>query len=340
MKGLLKETIVVGDYRALLNVKETQRAVQEAGMFFERELADRLNLTLVSAPLFVKAGTGINDNLNGEERPVSFTANAVPGQDLEIVHSLAKWKRAALSHYGFERGEGLFTRMSAIRRDEELDNLHSLYVDQWDWERTISREDRNEDTLRRIVRTIYEVIRAAELHVFSLYPAIRPILPADIVFVTSQELEDRYPSLSANERETEIAKEHGAVFIMQIGGVLRSGSKHDGRSPDYDDWTLNGDIVLWNPVIQRAYEVSSMGIRVDETALRKQLKLAGCEERASLDFHRALLDGRLTDSIGGGIGQSRLYMFLLRKAHIAEVQASVWPDEMVERFGQAEVSFL
>ncbi|MEK8127217.1 aspartate--ammonia ligase [Paenibacillus filicis] len=340
MKGLWKEQVVVRDYRSLLNAKETQKAIQKAGTFFENRLASELNLTQVTAPLFLRSGTGVNDNLNGEERPVTFTARALPDLELEIVHSLAKWKRTALAYYGFDRGEGIFTRMNAIRRDEELDPLHSLYVDQWDWERVIGKEERNEETLKSIVRTIYGAIRAAEQHLYESYPQIAPILPETIAFVTSQELEDAYPSLSASERESEIAEKYGAVFVMQIGGRLRSGIPHDGRSPDYDDWTLNGDMILWNPVIGQAFEVSSMGIRVDEAALVRQLELASCEERGELDFHRALLEGRLPYSVGGGIGQSRLFMFLLRKAHIAEVQTSVWPETAEEPFSRANVHFL
>ena len=245
-----------------------------------------------------------------------------------MVHSLAKWKRHALGRYGFSVGEGLYTDMNAIRRDEDLDNLHSVYVDQWDWERVIAKEERTEETLKKMVNSVYEALRVTEKYVANKYPAIPPILPEKITFVTTQELEDRYPFLTAKEREREAAKEYGAVFLMQIGGALNSGKPHDGRAPDYDDWKLNGDIIVYYPVLDIALELSSMGIRVDEEALKEQLKAAGCEERMELPFQKALLEGKLPYTVGGGIGQSRICMFYLRKAHIGEVQASIWPQEM------------
>ncbi|QCX32533.1 aspartate--ammonia ligase [Caloramator sp. E03] len=261
---------------------------------------------------------------------IKWRYNILESRDVQIVHSLAKWKRLALKRYGFKVGEGLYTDMNAIRRDEDLDNLHSVYVDQWDWEKVIKKEERNVEKLKEIVQDIYSVFKATEDYVTKLYPQISKVLPEKISFITTQELEDMYPKLTPKERENAIAKEKGAVFIMQIGGELKSGIKHDGRSPDYDDWTLNGDIIFWNPVLEIAYELSSMGIRVDEEALEKQLKISGCEDRKELLFHKMLLNGELPYTVGGGIGQSRICMFFLRKAHIGEVQAAIWPDWMVE----------
>lgn len=313
-----------------LDIRETELAIKLIKDFFEHDLANELNLTRVSAPLFVRPQTGLNDNLNGIERPVAFDVKSMESEVVEVVHSLAKWKRNALKRYGFEIGEGLYTDMNAIRRDEDTDNLHSIYVDQWDWEKNIRKEDRNEATLKDTVRRIYTVMKDCEYLVSKRYPMFEPILPEEITFITSQELEDAYPGLSAKDREDAICEEKKAVFLMQIGGVLKSGEKHDGRAPDYDDWTLNGDILVWNPILGRAFELSSMGIRVDEEALDRQLKLADCEDRRHMPFHQDLLNGRLPYSMGGGIGQSRLCMFYLRKAHIGEVQASIWPDEIDE----------
>lgn len=315
-------------YASSLGVRDTEIAIKYIKDGFEKELAKALNLQRVSAPLFVRPETGLNDDLNGVERPVSFDAPSVGGKPLEIVHSLAKWKRMALGRYGFDAGEGLYTDMNAIRRDEETDNLHSMYVDQWDWEAVINKSDRTQDTLIGFVKKIYSAIKSAQKAVCGKYPVIEDILPEDIFFITTQELEDMYPDLTSKERENAIAKEKKAVFLMQIGGKLKSGEKHDGRAPDYDDWSLNGDILLYYPVLDIALEVSSMGIRVDETAMANQLKLAGCEERANMDFHSKVLNCELPYTIGGGIGQSRLCMFMLGKAHIGEVQSSVWSDEM------------
>jgi len=328
------------DYKAVLDIRKTEIAIKQLKDFFESALAAELNLTRVSAPLFVRPETGLNDNLNGVERPVSFDVKGIGGSTVEVVHSLAKWKRMALKRYGFEPGEGLYTDMNAIRRDEDLDNLHSVYVDQWDWEKIILKEERTVETLKSIVRSIFTVFKASEEYICSEYPELEKTLPDDISFITTQELEDLYPELSPKQREDAIAKEKGAVFVMKIGGLLKSGIKHDGRAPDYDDWELNGDIIFWYPVLEQAFEVSSMGIRVDEDSLVKQLKLAGNEERLKLPFHKDLLEKRLPYTVGGGIGQSRICMFLLKKAHIGEVQASVWPDEMVEICEKANIVLL
>lgn len=317
-------------YEPWLDLKETEIAIKMLKDFFEKRLADQLNLTRVSAPLFVIPESGLNDNLNGIERPVSFEVKGLENANAEIVHSLAKWKRMALSRYGFDIGEGLYTDMNAIRRDEDLDNTHSVYVDQWDWEKIIRKEERDLSTLKGIVQDIYSVLKDSENYIFDLYPQMGKILPQEIHFITSQELEDRYPHLAAMDREDQIAKEKGAVFIMQIGDVLKSGKKHDGRAPDYDDWSLNGDILVWFPILEKALELSSMGIRVDKKALERQLTLCKSEERKKLPFHQLLLEEKLPFTIGGGIGQSRLCMFFLRKAHIGEVQASSWPQEMIE----------
>jgi aspartate--ammonia ligase len=288
----------------------------------------------------VRPETGLNDNLNGTERPVSFDVKGIGHATAEIVHSLAKWKRMALKKYGVRNGEGIYADMNAIRRDEELDNLHSIYVDQWDWERIIEKKDRNIGFLKDTVRKIYRVFLDTQDYICSEYPKLERYLPEDIFFITSQELEDMYPELDPKEREDKIAEEKKAVFIMQIGHNLKSGIKHDGRAPDYDDWELNGDIIFWYPVLGRAFEVSSMGIRVDEVSLVKQLKLAGCEERMELPFHRDVLEGRLPYSIGGGIGQSRMCMFFLGKAHVGEVQASIWPDDMLLACEAANIKLL
>lgn len=318
--------IIPEDYKSKQTLIETEIHIKKIKDFFEKSLAENLNLTRVSAPLFVEPDTGINDNLNGVERPVSFDL-LESKKELQIVHSLAKWKRYSLFRYGFKLGEGLYTDMNAIRRDEELDNLHSIYVDQWDWEKIIDKKDRTIETLKATVKSIYNAFKATEA--FACYELLdeKTFLPEEISFVTTQELEDRFPDKTPKEREDLIAKEKGAVFIMQIGGALRSGKKHDGRSPDYDDWSLNGDIIFYYPLLERAFEVSSMGIRVDEEALDKQLKIAGCDDRRELKFHKMLLNGELPYTIGGGIGQSRICMYFLRKAHIGEVQASVWDDK-------------
>ncbi|AZK46639.1 aspartate--ammonia ligase [Paenibacillus lentus] len=316
-------------YESKLDIKETQKAIYMLKRFFEQQLAAALNLTNVSAPLFVMTGNGINDNLNGTESPVQFNALGIPGQTLEIVHSLAKWKRMALAYYGFEHGEGLYTQMNAIRADEVLDHLHSIYVDQWDWEKVISREERHMGTLMTTVEQIYEALKATEVFITERYPRLSRKLPEAITFITSHELEDLYPHLTPKQREDVVARDYGAVFVMQIGGLLpTSGLRHDARSPDYDDWQLNGDIIVWNPLRECAYELSSMGIRVDSHALKHQLAEAGCPERESLDFHQQLLANKLPFTIGGGIGQSRLCMFILEKAHIGEVQSSAWPLDM------------
>lgn len=325
-------------YRQLLNLKETERAIRLIKEFFQTNLAFELNLMRVTAPLFVKAGTGINDNLNGVERPVAFQIKAMDDIGAEIVHSLAKWKRMMLADYGLAYGEGLYTDMNAIRADETLDNLHSLYVDQWDWERVISAEERTPAFLKLIVRKIYDVIRRTEKYIAYQYSQIQPQLPEEITFAHSAELEARYPALTPKEREYQVAKQHGAVFITGIGGKLKNGQPHDGRAPDYDDWStpagngcegLNGDIFVYYPLLDCAFELSSMGIRVDAAALLRQLALTGTLDRKNLLFHRRLLQGELPLSIGGGIGQSRLCMLYLRKAHIGEIQASIWPDEMI-----------
>lgn len=312
-------------YKSLLDIRQTEVAIKKVKDFFERDLAIGLNLTRVSAPLFVSPESGLNDNLNGTERPVSF--DTADKQELEIVHSLAKWKRVALKNYGFKLGEGLYTDMTAIRRDEETDNIHSMYVDQWDWERIISKEQRTEEFLKKTVKIIYNTLKHTENYIAYEYDFIGNQLPESITFVTSQQLEDKYPNLTPKEREKAVAKEYGAVFIMKIGGKLKSGEIHDGRAPDYDDWELNGDIIVYYPVLDIALELSSMGIRVDEKSLEKQLKERGCEERRELDYHKALLNGELPYTIGGGIGQSRMCMYFLRKAHIGEVQSSFWGEK-------------
>lgn len=316
------------NYSSILSFRDTELAIKKVKDFFERDLAIELNLTRVSAPLFVDAQSGMNDNLNGSERPVSF--DVLTGEKFEIVHSLAKWKRYALKMYGFERGEGLYTDMNAIRRDEETDNIHSIFVDQWDWEKIISKEERNEDTLKRTVKLIYSALRHTEYYISQEYNFLGTALPEKIHFITSDELEELYPDKSRKEREYLAAKEHGAIFLMKIGGALKDGKPHDGRAPDYDDWELNGDIIVYYDVLDIALELSSMGIRVDEDALERQLKISGCENRKELAFHKSLLNGELPYTIGGGIGQSRMCMYFLRKAHIGEVQSSYWNKETVD----------
>jgi aspartate--ammonia ligase len=327
-------------YKSPQSIKDTEIAIKEVKDFFERALAKELNLTRVSAPLFVRPETGLNDNLNGVERPVSFGIKEQQDAQVEIVHSLAKWKRQALKRYEFSYGEGLYTDMSAIRRDEDTDNLHSIYVDQWDWEKIIHKEERNEDTLKQVVRHVYEALKSTEKHIAAKYDFIEEILPEEISFCTTQELEDAYPELSPKERENKVAREKKAVFLMQIGDKLASGEPHDGRAPDYDDWHLNGDILVYYPVLDIALELSSMGIRVDEESLKRQLSLSHCEERANLPFQKALLAGELPYTIGGGIGQSRICMFFMRRAHIGEVQSSIWKPDVVEMAKQKGVNLL
>lgn len=335
----MKKLEIVEGYESKMSLMETEVAIKETKDFFERDLSKELNLARVSAPLYVLPETGLNDDLNGVERPVSFDIKET-GDVAEIVQSLAKWKRMSLFRYGIKPGKGLYTDMNAIRRDEELDNLHSIYVDQWDWEKAITREERTEEYLKGVVKKIYKVFRDLELYLFEKYPYLERNLPEDIKFITTQKLEDMYPDLTPEEREDKIAKKHYAVFIQKIGGELKSGEKHDGRAPDYDDWELNGDIIFWNPVLKKAFELSSMGIRVDKEALEKQLKIRDCEERKEREFHKMLLEGKLPLSIGGGIGQSRICMFFLRKAHIGEVQASIWPDKMVKQCKEAGIHLL
>ena len=325
----MERFIIPENYQPALNLHDTQIAIKTVKDFFQKSLSERLNLLRVSAPLFVDPLSGLNDNLNGIERPVQFDIKEASGKDAEIVHSLAKWKRYALKKYGFSHGEGLYTDMVAIRRDEDTDNIHSIYVDQWDWEKIISREERTMETLQNVVRTVYTALKKTEKYMAIQYDYIEEILPREIYFITSQELEDRYPNLTPKEREYQIAKEKGAVFIMQIGKYLTSGQRHDGRAPDYDDWDLNGDIIVYYPVLDIALELSSMGIRVDAQALKNQLEISGCEDRAELDFQKSILQEELPFTIGGGIGQSRICMFYLRKVHIGEVHCSLWPEETI-----------
>ena len=336
----MSQIVIPEGYKPLLNLKETQIAIKQVKDFFQRELAAELNLKRVSAPLFVSPDSGLNDNLNGVERPVSFGVKEQDDKPFEIVHSLAKWKRLALKRYNFNVGEGLYTDMNAIRRDEETDNIHSIFVDQWDWEKINPADARNEKTLRDTVKAVYEALRVTEKYVANKYDYVECFLPEEITFITTQELVDLYPDMSAKEREYEIVKKHGAVFLMQIGDILSNGEKHDGRAPDYDDWKLNGDILVYYPVLDIALELSSMGIRVNAEVLAEQLKKAGCEERAELPFQKDLLEGRLPQTIGGGIGQSRICMFFLRKAHIGEIQVSVWPDEIYDEAAARGITIL
>ena len=328
------------NYNPKLSGRETERAVKFIKDTFQKEIMAALNLQRISAPLFVRPETGLNDNLNGVERPVSFDAPCIGGKVLEIVHSLAKWKRMTLGRYGFDVGEGLYTDMNAIRRDEEVDNLHSMYVDQWDWEAVITHEQRTVETLKKFVNNIYGAMKRTQETVCEKYHEIANNFPEEIVFVTTQELEDMYPDLEPKERENNLLREKKAVFLMQIGKELKSGKKHDGRAPDYDDWELNGDIILYNPVLDSAFELSSMGIRVDEESLVRQIEIANCPERLELEFHKKLLNKELPYTIGGGIGQSRLCMFMLGKAHIGEVQSSVWPEEMREACAKSNIKLM
>ena len=336
-------------YRPLLGVTETERAIKLLKDFFELNLATELNLSRVTAPLFVQGGTGINDDLNGIERPVAFPVKDLPGVRAEIVQSLAKWKRLQLAELNFAPGYGLYTDMNALRPDETLDNTHSIYVDQWDWERVIGSAQRNVEFLRRIVGKIYACLKRTEHFVFERYPAIRPELPEEITFIHAEDLRARYPRLPPRQREQRFLRECGAAFITGIGGELSDGTIHDGRAPDYDDWStptpdgrcgLNGDIFVWNPVLRMAFELSSMGIRVDRRALRRQLRIRGCEERRKLFWHQKLLRNEMPLSVGGGIGQSRLCMFFLRKAHVGEIQASLWPDPMIAVCRQHNIPLL
>ena len=336
----MENFILPEGYRSELNLYDTQIAIKTVKDFFQKLLSERLHLLRVSAPLFVDPASGLNDNLNGVERPVCFGIKDQDERQAEIVHSLAKWKRFALKKYGFHIGEGLYTDMSAIRRDEVADNIHSIYVDQWDWEKIISREERDLETLMDTVRAVYKVLRKTEKYMSIQYDYIEEILPQDIYFITTQELEDRFPDCTPKEREYHIAREKGAVCIMQIGDVLKSGQRHDGRAPDYDDWALNADIVVYYPVLDIALELSSMGIRVDKDTLQSQLEKAGCPERAQLPFQKAILEEKLPFTIGGGIGQSRICMFFLRKAHIGEVQCSLWPDEVMEEAAKHNLQIL
>ncbi len=341
MASSMERIHIPAGYAPSLSLYETQKAIVVVKRVFQDTFSGALHLRRVSAPLFVAADSGINDDLNGVERAVTFDIPAV-GIDAQVIHSLAKWKRMALRDYGFLPGRGLYTDMNAIRRDEELDNLHSIYVDQWDWEKVITREQRTVDFLKETVKAIVGAMCDTERTLRAIYPMLetRPPISRDITFLTAQELEDRYPDLTPKERENALLKEHPTVFLMGIGGKLRSGRPHDGRAPDYDDWDLNGDLLVWNDLLGCAMELSSMGIRVDEESMRRQLKLSGHEERASLPFHRDLLEGRLPLTIGGGIGQSRLCMLLLGKAHIGEVQASLWGPETCKAAREAGIPLL
>ncbi len=346
----MPELILKENYNPLLDLRETEIAIKFIKDFFEAELAKALNLQRVSAPLFVQRGSGVNDDLNGIERKVSFQIKDANSCTAECLFSLAKWKRMVLAQYGFGYGEGLYTDMNAIRPDEEcLDNLHSVYVDQWDWERVVKAEERNLDFLKNIVRKIYNVLKKTEQMVDSRYLQIDPVLPDEITFVHTEDLHKEFPDLSPRQREKKACEKYGAVFIIGIGGKLIDGTFHDGRAPDYDDWItptingkkgLNGDIFVWNPVLECAFELSSMGIRVDKDSMRQQLEQRGCIDRLEQQWHKKLLNDELPLSIGGGIGQSRLCMFMLRKLHIGEVQASIWPDEMIAQCNQAGVRLL
>ena len=336
----MSNLMIPKNYKSDLSLIETQRAIKKIKDYFQQELAYGLRLRRVSAPLFVEPETGLNDNLNGVERRVEFTVKDMNEKTVEIVQSLAKWKRYALGRYGIKPGHGIYTDMNAIRRDEEMDNLHSIYVDQWDWERVMTKDERNEEFLHEIVEIIYNSVKNLGDYVNRLYRDIQTEIPNEIYFITTQELEDLYPNKTPKEREDLICRDHGAVFLEKIGGDLKSGKPHDGRAPDYDDWELNGDILLWNEVLEKAFEISSMGIRVDAEAMDRQLTLSGHDERRSQEFHQMILNDELPLSIGGGIGQSRLCMYFLRKAHIGEVQASVWPKEMREECRRHGINLL
>ena len=332
--------IIPENYDPVLDLRQTQEAIKYIRDTFQKEIGRALQLSRISAPLFVPKSSGLNDNLNGVETPVSFIIPQMPNEELEVVHSLAKWKRMALKKYGFKMHEGLYTNMNAIRKDEEVDNLHSYYVDQWDWEKIISKEERNEETLKRHVLKIFKVIKHMEHEVWYKYPHAVNRLPDKIHFFTSQELEDRYPDLTPTERETAMCKEYGCIFVMGVGKKLKSGIKHDGRAPDYDDWDLNGDILFWFEPLKCALEISSMGIRVDEDSLVKQLETENCLDRLQLPYHQQIMNKELPYTIGGGIGQSRLCMLLLKKAHVGEVQASIWPQEMIDECSKHNINLL
>ena len=336
----MEKFIIPKDYHSELNLHDTQIAIKTVKDFFQNLLSQRLNLSRVSAPLFVDPASGLNDNLNGVERPVTFDIKEQNGREAEVVQSLAKWKRYALKKYGFSYGEGLYTDMNAIRRDEITDNIHSIFVDQWDWEKIIKKDERTIATLMDTVKVVYKCLRKTEKYMAIQYDYIEEILPHDIFFVTTQELADMFPDNTPKEREYYIAKAKGAVCIMQIGDILENGERHDGRAPDYDDWSLNADIVVYYPVLDIALELSSMGIRVDKKALLSQLKKAGCEERKDLPFQKAIINEELPYTIGGGIGQSRICMFFLRKAHIGEVQSSLWPEDMIAQCEENGVQLL
>lgn len=345
----MSTTYVPKNYTSLLSVKETEHAIVGIKDFFQLALSTELNLTRVTAPLFVQQGTGLNDDLNGVERAVSFPVKDMNETKLEIVHSLAKWKRVKIADMGLASGFGIYTDMNAIRADEDLDNIHSLYVDQWDWEMVISDEDRTIAFLKDTVKKIYRCMKRLEFFLYDRYAALSPVLPPSITFLYSEDLQREYPSLSAKEREDKAAEKYGAVFIIGIGGKLDDGSIHDGRAPDYDDWIsetddshrgLNGDLLVWNAVLGHAFEISSMGIRVSPESLKRQLEERGCPQRASLYFHKRLLNNELTPSIGGGIGQSRLCMFFLRKAHIGETQVSTWPHDMMQICKKSGINLL
>ena len=336
----MSKLIIPNDYKSELNLHDTQVGIKTVKDFFQGMLSQRLSLTRVTAPLFVDPNTGLNDNLNGYERPVAFGIKEQDDKIAEVVHSLAKWKRYALDKYGFEVGEGIYTDMNAIRRDEDTDNIHSIFVDQWDWEKVIRKEDRNIEFLKDTVRTVYKCLRKTEQYMAIQYDYIDLILPKEISFVTTGELEEMYPDCTPKEREYNYCKEKGAACIMLIGDKLGSGEPHDGRAPDYDDWALNADIVVYYPVLDIALELSSMGIRVDKDALLSQLAKAGCNERAELPFQKAIIEEKLPYTIGGGIGQSRICMFFLRKAHIGEVQSSLWPADVVEECANKGVQLL
>ena len=336
----MEKFIIPKDYHSELNLHDTQIAIKTVKDFFQNLLSQRLNLSRVSAPLFVDPDSGLNDNLNGVERPVTFDIKEQNGREAEVVQSLAKWKRYALKKYGFSYGEGLYTDMNAIRRDEITDNIHSIFVDQWDWEKIIKKDERTIATLMDTVKIVYKCLRKTEKYMAIQYDYIEEILPHDIFFVTTQELADMFPDNTPKEREYYIAKAKGAVCIMQIGDVLENGERHDGRAPDYDDWSLNADIVVYYPVLDIALELSSMGIRVDEISLKEQLDKAGCPERAELPFQKAILEKKLPYTMGGGIGQSRICMFFLRKAHIGEVQSSLWPEDMIAQCEENGIQLL
>ena len=335
----MSKVYIPQDYHTPLSVYEMQRAIEFIKSNFQVNLSNALNLRRVSAPLFVDENSGLNDNLNGVERPVSFDIPDV-GTNAQVVHSLAKWKRLALKRYDFKVGKGLFTDMNAIRRDEEVDNLHSVYVDQWDWEKVITREDRDVSYLKRTVRDIVAAVSETSSALNVAFPSLRTKLPSEVFFITTQELEDLYPDLTPKQREDEICKKKGVVFLMQIGKILKSGIKHDGRAPDYDDWTLNGDLLFWNDVLGRAFEISSMGIRVSPESLDHQLTVSGCDDRRELPFHKMLLAGELPLTMGGGIGQSRLCMLMIGTAHIGEVQVSLWDDDTLKTCADAGILLL